>query len=70
MSAKSDSKKPDPVKSDLIKTRTPVSKYYKIEGTTIKRLKKECPRCGKGYFLANHSNRQTCGKCNYTQFNK
>ncbi len=25
-----------------------------------------CPRCGPGTFLAQHKNRQTCGKCGYS----
>lgn len=45
-----------------------VWKFYKVEGNAVKRLKKECPRCGKGFFLAEHKDRSTCGKCGYTQF--
>ncbi len=30
----------------------------------------ECPKCGKGVFLAEHKNRSTCGKCGYTEFKK
>lgn len=29
-----------------------------------------CPKCGPGIFLAKHKDRQTCGKCGYTIFNK
>ncbi len=35
-----------------------------------KLAKKECPKCGKGVFLADHKNRISCGKCGYTEFNK
>jgi small subunit ribosomal protein S27Ae len=52
------------------KTSSQIWKFYKIEGESVKRLKKECPRCGRGVFLAEHSNRLTCGKCGYTQFKK
>ncbi|OHE51407.1 MAG: 30S ribosomal protein S27ae [Thaumarchaeota archaeon RBG_16_49_8] len=45
-----------------------VWKFYQIEGGSLKRLKKECPRCGRGVFLAEHKDRFTCGKCNYTTF--
>lgn len=41
---------------------------YEISGTNIKRKNRECPKCGKGSFMAKHSNRLTCGKCNYTEF--
>jgi small subunit ribosomal protein S27Ae len=47
-----------------------VWKFYKIEGDKIQRLKKECPRCGRGVFLAEHSDRFTCGKCNLTTFKR
>lgn len=29
-----------------------------------------CPKCGPGIFMAKHKDRQTCGKCGYTEFNK
>ncbi len=32
-----------------------------------KPLGKFCPRCGNGTFLAQHSNRVTCGKCGYSE---
>ncbi|MBN1328977.1 MAG: 30S ribosomal protein S27ae [Candidatus Heimdallarchaeota archaeon] len=44
-----------------------VWKYYQVEKTGIKRIKKECPRC-KGSFLAEHKNRRHCGTCGYTEF--
>jgi small subunit ribosomal protein S27Ae len=44
--------------------------YYVIEGETLKRTKKHCPKCGPGVFLAEHSNRVSCGKCGYTEFKK
>jgi len=46
------------------------SKYYDTSGDTIKTKKSVCPRCGNGVFLANHSDRQSCGKCGYTEFKK
>lgn len=45
-----------------------VYKFYKVEGDTVKRLKIECPRCGRGYFMAEHEDRYTCGACRYTKF--
>ena len=51
-----------------IKPSPKVWKFYQIEGSKITRFKKECPRCGKGVFLAEHKNRSTCGKCGDTHF--
>ena len=42
-------------------------KLYKIEGDKVERTNETCPKCGPGYFMANHSNRKVCGKCGYTQ---
>ena len=45
-----------------------VWKLYKVSGESVERLKKECPRCGKGYFMAEHKDRLSCGNCGYTTF--
>lgn len=52
-----------------VKNKVPSKRYekYKIEGKTIKRAL-SCPKCGPGIFLAEHKDRQTCGKCSYTVF--
>ena len=47
-----------------------VYKFYKIDGNSIERIKRDCPRCGKGVFMAVHKDRLTCGKCGFTEFNK
>jgi small subunit ribosomal protein S27Ae len=44
--------------------------YYKVEGNTAALQKRNCPRCGPGVILADHSDRQACGKCGYTEFKK
>jgi len=41
---------------------------FKIEGNKITRLRRHCPKCGDGFFLADHKNRISCGKCGYTEF--
>ncbi len=41
---------------------------FKIEGDKIVRLRRNCPKCGDGVFLAEHKNRLSCGKCGYTEF--
>jgi len=52
------------------RAESPVYKFYQVEGDRVERLKKECPRCGRGVFLAEHKDRLTCGKCGYTSFKK
>ena len=42
--------------------------YYAKEGASLKRLKKSCPKCGQGYFMAQHKGRAVCGRCNYAEF--
>lgn len=44
------------------------AKYKLYEGGKAKA--KSCPKCGAGVFLAQHKDRQTCGKCHYTEFSK
>jgi len=45
-----------------------VHEFYEVSGDSVKRKKQVCPRCGNGYFLGEHSDRLTCGKCGYTEF--
>lgn len=52
------------------KTEVSISKYYKITDNKVERSRRECPRCGKGVFMAVHKDRLTCGKCSYTEFQK
>ena len=41
---------------------------FKVEGDKITRSRRHCPKCGDGVFLAEHKNRNSCGKCGYTEF--
>ena len=41
---------------------------FKVEGDRIVRLRKNCPKCGDGVFLAEHKDRLSCGQCGYTEF--
>ena len=43
---------------------------FKVEGDKIVRLRRHCPKCGDGFFLADHKDRLSCGKCGYTEFKK
>lgn len=46
------------------------SKYYKLEGNELVRTHRSCPKCGPSFFLANHYDRSSCGKCGYTVFKR
>lgn len=46
----------------------PKATAYKLEGSKITKIKKECPRCGAGTFMARHKDRSYCGRCHYTEF--
>ena len=41
---------------------------FKVEGNKIVRLRRTCPKCGAGVFLAEHKDRLSCGSCGYTEF--
>ena len=43
---------------------------YDIQDGKIIRKKRNCPKCGDGTFLGQHKNRESCGKCGYTEFTK
>ena len=42
--------------------------FFKVEGDRINRVRKHCPKCGPGVFIAEHKDRLSCGKCGYTEF--
>ncbi len=41
---------------------------YDFKGSNIERKNIFCPKCGAGVFMAMHKDRQTCGKCGFTQW--
>lgn len=55
-------KKPKP------KNKRPSKKWekYSIKNNKIER-KKYCPRCGPGFYLADHKDRYYCGSCKYME---
>ncbi len=46
------------------------SSFYSVKEGKVERLRKACPRCGDGTWMAFHKNRYYCGKCGYTEFIK
>ncbi|KAL3310619.1 hypothetical protein Ciccas_010813 [Cichlidogyrus casuarinus] len=57
---------PKKIKHKRKKVKLAILKYYKVDSNgKITRLRRECPNsnCGAGLFMANHFNRQYCGKC-------
>lgn len=42
-------------------------KAYKVAGDKLEKIKRECPKCGSGIFLAQHSDRFYCGRCHYVE---
>ncbi len=50
------------------KRRKGVFSYYKTDEKKLERLRPFCERCGQGYFMADHSDRYTCGHCGFTRY--
>lgn len=45
-------------------------KLYEKKGDKLERKNKSCPKCGTGFFMAQHKDRSYCGGCGYTEFQK
>lgn len=43
---------------------------YSVSGSKLERKNRYCPKCGSGVYLAKHTNRDSCGKCGYTEMKK
>lgn len=43
---------------------------YEKKGDKVERKGKSCPKCGTGFFMAQHADRSYCGGCGYTEFQK
>ena len=52
------------------KNKAPSKRWekYAIQGENVNRNHKFCPKCGEGFFMADHKDRYTCGNCGYTEF--
>ncbi len=56
-------------KQDVERKSSPKkSSFYKLEGSSISRQRKSCPKCGPGVFMAQHKDRTHCGKCGFSEF--
>ena len=59
--------KPKKQKHKHKKVQLRVLKFYKVDDSgKVQRLRKVCPQCGPGIFMATHFNRVYCGKCHLT----
>ena len=45
-----------------------IHKKYQIKDGKLERVRPFCNRCGRGYFMADHGDRYTCGHCGFTTF--
>lgn len=47
-----------------------IDTQYSVEKEKLVRLHPFCERCGPGYFMADHSDRYTCGHCGFTKYKR
>ncbi len=40
---------------------------YEVKGDALTRTHRTCPKCGPGWFLAEHADRRSCGHCGYME---
>ncbi|GAA5830046.1 hypothetical protein JCM3766R1_006748 [Sporobolomyces carnicolor] len=60
---------PKKIKHKRKPVKMAILKYYRVDSDgKIKRLRRECPAetCGPSVFMANHADRQYCGRCGLT----
>lgn len=62
--------KKKPEEKRVKKKRKGVFSYYKVDEKGLTRLRPFCERCGPGYFMADHSDRYTCGHCGFTRYKR
>ncbi|CAD7698314.1 unnamed protein product [Ostreobium quekettii] len=59
--------KPKKLKHKHKSVKLRMLKVYKVDDSgKVQRLRKQCPRCGPGIFMATHFDRVYCGKCTLT----
>ncbi|MBI1974034.1 30S ribosomal protein S27ae [Candidatus Micrarchaeota archaeon] len=42
--------------------------WFDVKGAKLERKKQTCPKCGDGYWMAEHKDRVHCGHCGYTRW--
>ncbi|KON31135.1 30S ribosomal protein S27 [miscellaneous Crenarchaeota group-15 archaeon DG-45] len=47
-----------------------IYRQYIIKDGELDRRLPFCNRCGRGYFMADHGDRYSCGRCGFTIFKK
>ena len=65
---KADAEKADAEKADVERADAEKADAAKADEEPAACLRKECPKCGPGVFMAEHPDRVACGKCGYTEF--
>lgn len=59
--------KPKKVKHKHKNIKLRMLKVYKVDDSgKVQRLRRQCPKCGPGVFMATHFDRVYCGKCGLT----
>lgn len=53
-----------------VKDKSGIWECYEVEGGKLVRNNKHSPKAGKGFLMAEHKDRRTCGKTGYTEFKK
>ena len=61
-------KKPAAAEKKPAKAKDSIYKKYEIKDGKLERKRPFCNRCGRGYFMADHGDRYTCGHCGFTMF--
>jgi small subunit ribosomal protein S27Ae len=57
-----------PVSGNKNKSKDSIYRKYEIKDGKLERKRPFCNRCGRGYFMADHGDRYTCGNCGFTMF--
>ena len=43
------------------------SRFFQVQDGKLVRTRKACPVCGPGVFMAQHKDRQSCGRCGHRE---
>ena len=53
----------EPKTIEVPKVKKQVEGLYTTQGEALRRRNPFCPRCGEGFFLSDHGEGWSCGKC-------